>query len=144
MWRIKCDFPTIFRWKPKNPNENVKTIEGTFRCIIDLSISGLLRKYPIYSNGLSFQKFVAKAIKQSFINQIHRRLTNENYESLDIDESISKDKIDLFNTDAIQPEWNSINSANFSLISYPTSTWIKNLFDRERNADEKRFISQFQ
>lgn len=134
----------MFRWKSKQPDVEKRNLEGSFRCTVDLSINGLMRKYAIYSNGSTFAEFVSAAIKQAFINQIHRRLTSENYEALDLDEGAERSKIDLFSTTAITPEWNNINSANFSLLSYPTSIWLKNLFDRARNSDEKAFIQKFQ
>ena len=50
---------------------------------------GLLRKFPenrkkvVPGETLSFQEFVAVAIKEAIENQIYRRLTDETYEKLD-------------------------------------------------------------
>jgi len=130
--------------------------EGFFNIIIELSLQGLLRKYAEALRtqpGLTFRAFIKAAIKASIENQFYRRITNENYESLQFEESDRSkireqlEKYDLNGDNEnfpIQMHWEATQSGVFNMISYPINTWLENLNSRNRDLRERSLIKTFQ
>ncbi|HXU95474.1 MAG TPA: hypothetical protein VFP45_03460 [Candidatus Nitrosotalea sp.] len=147
--------PTTFIWK-----HDLLPNAGTyFKITIELSIQGLIRKFPVHrrtlipGESLSFQEFIAWAIKEAIENQVFRRLTHENYENLYFeDQENAREHLNEFdfrnignlNNFPIQMQWSSTRSGVFNIISYPVPVWLSLLNDRNRDLRERNFIIKFQ
>jgi hypothetical protein len=136
--------PTNFNFRGV-ASQTTRLVAGNFTCIVELSLSGLYRKFLANGNGRDFREFLEEAIKQFVLIQIYKRLTSKNYENLDLEEGLSHDTRGLLSkTRAIRSNWASVNVAHFSLTEYKTSEWIKILNTRSRDEDDKKFILDFQ
>ena len=126
-------------------SQGTSNIAGNFTCLIELSLSGLYRKFLTNANGRDFREFLADAIKRFILIQVYKRLTSGDYENLNLEEGLTPITEGLLlKTRAIKTKWLLTRVAHFSLISYKTSEWIKILNDRSRDEDDREFILDFQ
>lgn len=156
MWRLTVALPTSFLWK----HDPVLPTSGTFfRITIELSLQGLIRKFPVNrkniipGESLSFQQFIGYAIQEAIENQVFRRLTHENYENLYFeDQENAREHLNNFDFNQagnlrnfpIRMQWSSTKSGVFNIVSYPTPVWLSLLNDRNRDLRERNFILKFQ
>lgn len=121
---------------------------GFFQCTVELSLNGLLRKYPeLGRRRPTFRGFLTEAIREAIKIQIYRRLTHSNYEHLDWKENDTHKKPpkNLFAVqNPLKISWDLIEMVHVSLLSIQTTHWIKILYDRMRDEDEKNFIARYQ
>lgn len=149
--------PTSFLWK--HDPEPLPSSGTFFRITIELSLQGLIRKFPVNrktiipGESLSFQDFIGFAIKEAIENQVFRRLTHENYENLYFeDQEKAREHLNNFNFQEeqnlrnfpIRMQWSSTKSGVFNIVSYPTPVWLSLLNDRNRDLRERNFILKFQ
>lgn len=152
MWRLTIALPTSFLWKNSLASEL-----SYFRIQVELSLQGLLRKFPVAISQnlghLSFNTFVMHAFKEAIENEVFKRVTNENYEGLqfeELDKTQIQAKLQNFKESRndpdfpIQMQWNDTLSAVFNLISYPINYWLDILNTRNRNLYDRAFILKYQ
>lgn len=155
VWRLTVALPSSFLWM----GDIAPSVGTYFKVTIELSIQGLIRKFPVHrttiipGEALSFQEFIAFAIKEAIENQVFRRLTHENYENLYFeDQENARQHLDEFDFQnitnfqrfPITMQWFSTKSGVFNIVSYPTPVWLKALNDRNRDLRERNFIVKFQ
>lgn len=152
MWRLSVALPTRFYWK-----DALGSDDSYFRIQVELSLQGLLRKFPVAISQtigfLDFNTFVMNAFKEGIENEVFKRVTNENYEGLEFQE-LDKNQIraklhnfkDLRNDPnfPIQMQWSTTLSAVFNLISYPINYWLDILNTRNRNLYDRAYILKYQ
>lgn len=132
--------PANFLWKETND----EFLYGTFKITVDISLNGLLRKFPLRLFQ-PFRSFLAEAIQVATMNQLFRMLTHKNYENLDFKETNGRFDKNIFkNNDVIKQRFSEARIATLSLISYRTTEWNRLLFERSRDADEAKFIKEYQ
>lgn len=147
--------PTTFLWR----HEANPTTGTFFKITIELSIQGLIRKFPVHRGTiiqgqlLSFQQFIGYAIKEAIENQVFRLLTHENYENLYFeDQENARQHLNEFDFEnpgnlrnfPITMQWALTKSGVFNIVSYPIAKWLAALNDRNRDLRERNFIIKFQ
>lgn len=155
VWRLTVALPTTFIWR----QELLPSVGTFFKITIELSLQGLIRKFPVHRGTivpgqlLTFQQFIARAIKEAIENQVFRLLTHENYENLFFEDQenarVHLNEFDFENVGnlrnfPITMQWASTKSGVFNIVSYPTPVWLSALNDRNRDLRERNFIIKFQ